>query len=213
MTAKTIEVKGPKKPERQTEAEKAAPDNAQEEAAAPPVETETPPAVSDAEEAASAARETRDLTEHLQRLAAEFENYKKRAAREMAQAQEIGKARVLEATLPVLDSLDRSLAQVADGQDAAAWREGLQRIRQQLREALEKQGLAAIPAEPGAPLDPNIHEVMLAQPDAEIPADHILQIYQVGYKLNDRLLRPAKVIVARAVEPQAAPAEQESNHE
>lgn len=169
MTGKTIEVNGPEKPEKQTEDQNVAPEEKK------PDDGAVPPAA--ANDDAATEREKQELTDHLQRLAAEFENFKKRTAREMGQAQEIGKARVLEAVLPVLDSFERSLIPAAEGQDAGAWREGFVKIRQQLIEALEKQGLAQVPAGPGEPLNPNFHEVMMTQQHAEIPADHILQIY------------------------------------
>jgi molecular chaperone GrpE len=136
------------------------------------------------------------LTNHLQRLAAEFENYKKRTAREIQYVQDRGAARVMEAVLPVLDSFDLSLATEPAGQDAVAWRTGLEKINRQLIEALEKLGLHKIAAQTGDALDPQIHEVMFTQPSADWPPDRVLQVFQTGYKLKDRLLRPAKVVVS-----------------
>jgi molecular chaperone GrpE len=119
----------------------------------------------------------------------------------------MGMARALEAVLPSLDALTASLKTEAAGHDAEAWRAGLEKIYRQLLDALEKLGLTAIAPAPGEPLDPRFHEVMLAQPSADTPVDSILQVYQTGYKLKDRLLRPAKVVVA------AAPAQPEPERE
>lgn len=211
MTGRKIEVKGPEK-DRRPETEPAA-------------EQPTPPETGAAEmnatlkgngeakgetpaEAPAVEPTARELTDHLQRLAAEFENYKKRTAREAQNMKEIGLARALEAVLPTLDSFALSLATPSTGQDAALWREGLEKIGRQLFESLQKLGLAIVSPEPGEPLNPHLHEVVFTQPSAEVPPDCVLQVFQPGYRVNDRLLRPAKVVVAAAPAPAPATEEQ-----
>jgi molecular chaperone GrpE len=139
-----------------------------------------------------------ELTDHLQRLAAEFENYKKRIAKEMQGMRESGMAQAIESILPVLDSFDQSLASPTDTTQARIWRDGLEKISRQLRDALEKLGLCAIRPQKGEALDPNLHEVLMALPTAEVDAGGIVSTWVVGYKFKNRLLRPAKVQVAVA---------------
>ncbi|MDP8222453.1 MAG: nucleotide exchange factor GrpE [Candidatus Lernaella stagnicola] len=131
------------------------------------------------------------------RLAADMDNFRKRTERELASRHEAGLARAVMEFLPVLDSLDRSLESAPAGQDEA-WRTGVEKIHQQFLEALTRIGVQPISAEGGSALDPRIHEVLATQPSTDIEAEKILQTFQVGYTLNERLLRPAKVIVAVA---------------
>jgi len=139
---------------------------------------------------------TEELTNHLQRLAAEFENFKKRTSRQHGEAKLAGMSRVMQELLPVLDSFDRSLETEGGVDHVEAWREGFTKIHRQLMDALSGLGLVAIKPQKGELLDPNQHEVMMAQPSSEVDANHIVDTFVVGYKLDDRLLRPAKVIVA-----------------
>ena len=139
-----------------------------------------------------------ELTDHLQRLAAEFENYKKRIAKEMQGLRELGMAQAIEAILPVLDSFDQSLAAPLDNAQAQVWRDGLEKISRQLRDALEKLGLGVIRPQKGEALDPNLHEVLMAVPTTEVDSGGIVSTWVVGYKFKNRLLRPAKVQVAIA---------------
>ena len=205
MTDKKRDAHDPKhhgeKPAAESEAKPAAPKtpgNGETKPDDAPAEAKPAPAAPLAAVPAAPEPSAKELTDHLQRIAAEFENYKKRSAREMAVQQEIGLARAMEAALPALDSLTASLATPAVGPDAEAWRAGLEKVHRQLWTALEKLGLTVVRAEKGDALDPHIHEVLLTQPSSDYPSDKILQVLQVGYKLKDRLLRPAKVIVSAA---------------
>ena len=128
------------------------------------------------------------------RLAADFDNYKKRVAREHAELARHANERLLNHLLPVLDDLERAL-QAAEEHEEAKLEEGVRLVHRALEDVLRKEGLAEIEAE-GA-FDPHVHEALLAQPGGEEAASgDVLQVLQKGYRLGDRVLRPARVIVA-----------------
>ena len=134
------------------------------------------------------------LVDRLARLQAEFENARKRTAREQQEFREYAVADAVKALLPSLDSFERALQ--ISARDKSEFRGGVELIYRQMQDALQKLGLRAIPAK-GEPFDPHLHEAieMVETSDAE---DHqILEELQRGYKLKDRLLRPAMVRVAR----------------
>jgi molecular chaperone GrpE len=133
------------------------------------------------------------LIDRLARLQAEFENARKRAAREQQEFREYALADAIKALLPILDSFERALH--TGPAEKSEFRGGIELIYKQLQDALLKLGLRAIPAK-GEPFDPRLHEAieMVETTDAE---DHqILEELQRGYKLKDRLLRPSMVKVA-----------------
>jgi molecular chaperone GrpE len=134
------------------------------------------------------------LIDRLARLQAEFENARKRTAREQQDFREYAVADAIRALLPTLDSFERALQ--TGSAEKSEFRDGIELIYKQLQDALVKLGLRAIPAK-GEPFDPHVHEAieMVETTDA---ADHqILEELQRGYKLKDRLLRPSMVKVAR----------------
>jgi molecular chaperone GrpE len=132
---------------------------------------------------------------HL-RTAADLENYRRRVARELESARQYGSERLAAGLLPVVDSLELGLSN-AGRSDAATLAEGQEATLRLLRKALQESGITEIdPA--GEPFDPEKHEAMAMQPSAEQPPDTVLAVVQKGYVLNGRLLRPARVIVARA---------------
>ncbi len=133
------------------------------------------------------------LIDRLARLQAEFENARKRTAREQQDFREYAVSDALKAMLPTLDSFERALQ---TNKEKSEFRSGIELIYKQLQDALQKLGLRPIPAT-GEPFDPHLHEAieMVDTKDAE---DHqIIEELQRGYKLKDRLLRPAMVKVAR----------------
>lgn len=136
--------------------------------------------------------------ERLLRTTADFDNFKKRAAREKSEAIHYANAALLQKLLPILDNFDMALAaaQNAGGEQLAAFQSGVAMIQQQLKTALADHGLEEIDAA-GQPFDPNFHEAVSQQESAEIPEGRVLQQLRKGYKLKDRLLRPATVIVAK----------------
>ena len=134
------------------------------------------------------------LIDRLARLQAEFENARKRTAREQHDFREYAVADAVKALLPILDSFERALQTSAA--DRSEFRGGVELIYKQLQDALQKLGLRAIPAK-GELFDPHLHEA-IEMVDTTAATDHqILEELQRGYKLKDRLLRPSMVRVAR----------------
>jgi molecular chaperone GrpE len=133
------------------------------------------------------------------RLNADFDNFKKRAARERQDAIRYANESLLEKLIPVLDNFEMAMQAAANAPQAGApdaLRTGVNMIHSQLRNALGEAGLEEISAE-GQPFDPNLHEAVSQQPSKEVPEGHVLQQLRKGYKLRDRLVRPATVIVAK----------------
>ena len=138
--------------------------------------------------------ERNELLERLARLQAEFENARKRAAREQQEYKDFALADALKNLLPIVDSFDRALqTKVQKPED---FRAGVELIRKQFHDALEKLGLRPIPAK-GEPFDPRLHEAIEMVDTDAVKDHHIVDELQRGYKLKDRLLRPAMVRVAR----------------
>ena len=136
------------------------------------------------------ALESRDL---YMRALAELENVRKRASRDVEQAHKFALERIAHDLIGVKDSLELGLANPGS---VDALREGTKATLQLLSKALEKAGLTEIVPQ-GEQFNPELHEAMMAQPSAEHVPNSITQVVQKGYQLNGRLLRPARVIVAK----------------
>ncbi|HUM05854.1 MAG TPA: nucleotide exchange factor GrpE [Terriglobales bacterium] len=134
------------------------------------------------------------LLDRLARLQAEFDNARKRAAREQQEFREFAAADVIKGILPVLDSFERALK--APGVEGSDLRGGLELIYRQFQDALQKLGVQPIPAV-GKEFDPRVHEAIEMVDTNEVKDHHVLDELQRGYKYKDRLLRPAMVRVAR----------------
>ena len=128
------------------------------------------------------------------RIQAEFDNYRKRAAREQQDFREYALADALKTLLPILDSLDRALKTSAASLDE--YRAGIELIDKQFHDALAKLGVQPVPAE-GESFDPNLHQAVQMVETNEAADNQVIDELQRGYKLKDRLLRPAMVRVAR----------------
>ena len=128
------------------------------------------------------------------RLAADFDNYRKRVAREHAELTTRANERLVNELLPVLDDLERALEAAAEHEEAKL-EEGVQLVHRSLASLLERHGLKEIDTE-GA-FDPHVHEALLAQPAEDAEEGSVLQVLQKGYRLGDKVLRPARVIVAQ----------------
>ena len=128
------------------------------------------------------------------RIQAEFDNYRKRAAREQQDYRDYALADALKTLLPILDSLDRALKTNAASLDE--YRAGIELIDKQFHDALAKLGVQPVPAE-GESFDPNLHQAVQVVDTDEAEDNHVIDELQRGYKLKDRLLRPAMVRVAR----------------
>jgi molecular chaperone GrpE len=132
--------------------------------------------------------------DRLARLQAEFDNFRKRATREQQEYREYALAEALKLLLPILDSLDRALKTGTAG--AEDFRSGIDLIDRQFHDVLAKLGVEPVPAK-GIAFDPNIHQAVQMIPTTEIPENHVFEELLRGYKLRDRLLRPAMVLVAQ----------------
>lgn len=128
------------------------------------------------------------------RAAAELENVRKRAARDVEQARKFALERFASELLAVRDSLEMGMA-AADSADAASILEGNRATFKQLVATLERFGVVEIDPE-GDPFDPALHEAMTTQPSNQVEPGTVLTVFQKGYTLNGRLLRPARVVVA-----------------
>jgi molecular chaperone GrpE len=127
------------------------------------------------------------------RLAADFDNYRKRTAREHAELTRRANERLLNELLPVLDDLERALEAAAEHEEAKL-EEGVRLVHRSLLGLVERHGLTEIDTE-GA-FDPHVHEALLAQPGEGAEEGSVLQVLQKGYRLGDKVIRPARVIVA-----------------
>jgi molecular chaperone GrpE len=137
--------------------------------------------------------------ERLLRLQADFENYRKRAAREHQDALLFGPQNVVKDLLPVVDNLDRAIrhARQSAGGDLQGLLQGVELVQRELQAVLAKHHVTEIDAL-GKPFNPALHEAMAQITDAAAAANTVVDVLEKGYQLRDRLLRPAKVVVNRA---------------
>jgi molecular chaperone GrpE len=137
--------------------------------------------------------------ERLLRTTADFDNFKKRAAREKQDAIKFANESLLQKLIPVLDNFDMALAAAQSSGKADAVQSlqtGVNMIYQQLRSALAEAGLEEVDAA-DKPFDPNLHEAVSQKETAEVPEGQVVQQLRKGYKFRERLLRPATVVVAK----------------
>jgi len=128
-----------------------------------------------------------------QRVQADFENYRKRAVRDQERLVAHAHERLVRELLPVLDDLERALEAAARHEEAQLV-DGVQLVERALRGALAKEGLTEI--ETAGQFDPHVHEALLTQPSADTEPGTVLEVVQRGYRLGDRVVRPARVIVS-----------------
>lgn len=160
------------------------------------VDTElTPEAVAELKTQAAKAREH---WEALVRTTADFDNFKKRATRERQEAVKFANESLLQKLIPILDTFDMALTAAANAKEGTAQslQTGVSMILSQLRNTLTEAGLEEVDAS-GKVFDPNFHEAVSQQESADVPEGHVVQQLRKGYKLKERLLRPATVIVAK----------------
>ena len=136
--------------------------------------------------------------DRLLRMSAEFENFKKRAARDRQDAIRYANESVLEKLIPALDNFEMALTavQTADSSSVDALKTGINMVYQHLKSTLADVGLETLDASQGV-FDPNWQEAVSQQDSDSVPEGHVLQQLRKGYRLKDRLLRPAKVVVAK----------------
>ena len=147
----------------------------------------------DVDELVAVAKQRDEYLALAQRTQADFENYRKRIAKEAAAAQERGTSALAKELLPALDNLDRAL-DAADSEDPLL--EGVRLVRAELSAGLTRAGIESFsPA--GQPFDPALHEAVATAPAPDgSPSGTVLEVYQPGYKLGTSIIRPARVVVA-----------------
>lgn len=150
-------------------------------------------------EAHERAKEAQD---RMIRAAADLENYRKRAQKEKEEVQRFGSEKLLKDLLPVMDNLDRALEAAAKSPDIDSFQKGVAMTRKSFEDALGRHGVKAFSAR-GQPFDPRMHEAIQQVETADVPVGHVAYEVVRGFFLNERLVRPALVVVARA--PEAAP--------
>lgn len=149
------------------------------------LETETEEA---RERAEAAAKREIEVTERLQRLQADFDNFRRRSQEQTAQAAARGKEEMLNALLPVLDNLDQAMKHVED--------QGLKLIGRQLAETLEQQGVTLVEPGAGDAFDAARHEAIAEEAADGIEAGNVVKVFQRGFVVGGRVMRPARVVVA-----------------
>ena len=154
-------------------------------------DAEAPPA-GELKLAAAAADDAARYLELAKRTQADFENYRKRMARENAGAAERGAAKLARELLPALDHLELALKAAAGDEEVI---KGFAMVRDELLAALRKSGIQSFSPE-GEKFDPNEHEAMAQQPSEEVEPGTVLEVYQQGYRVGGAVLRPARVVVA-----------------
>ena len=156
--------------------------------------SDTPVAAPEGTELADVLREREDFKDRWLRKSAEFDNYRKRVERERREQADQAVIDLLQELLTVVDDFDRALT--VDGDEGGAYRRGVELIHGKLHDLLRKQGVKAMDVL-GADFDPNVHMAVMHEESAEHREGEVIGELQKGYMLNDRLLRPAMVKVAK----------------
>jgi molecular chaperone GrpE len=157
------------------------------------VEESEPEAPTPADPVAALEAERDQYLALAQRVQADFENYRKRAVRDQERLVAHAHERLVRELLPILDDLERALG-AAEQHEEAKVIEGVKLVEKSLRSALAKEGLVEIATD--GPFDPHIHEALLTQPGTGSESGSVLEVVQRGYRIGDRVVRPARVIVA-----------------
>lgn len=147
----------------------------------------------DLEELAEKAEKADEYLALAQRTQADFENYRKRAARDASLAQDRGVAKLAKELLPALDNLDRALKAVSEDESQLA--EGIKLVQTDLLSALQRVGVEPFSPQ-GEQFDPQLHEAVAQQPIDGVDSGLVAEVFQPGYRLGESVLRPARVLVA-----------------
>jgi molecular chaperone GrpE len=149
----------------------------------------------DLDELVAKAKQRDDYLALAQRTQADFENFRKRAARDKADAADRGMGRLAKELLPALDHLELALRATEEHEGAEDVVKGFRLVHEELLGALERVGIQGFSPQ-GEPFDPNEHEAMAQQPAENAAPGTVIEVYQRGYRLNGQVLRPARVVVA-----------------
>jgi molecular chaperone GrpE len=164
--------------------------------ASPSTDDQTPPEL-DAEDLLArlqdAERQYEKAMDDLRRVAADFDNYRKRVAREQTQILARSGERVVAKLLPVIDDLERALDAAEHHEDVKVL-EGVRMTKDALAAVLASEGVEEISAD--GPFDPHVHEALMTQPAEGVEPGHVAHVVQRGYRIGDAVLRPARVVVA-----------------
>lgn len=158
--------------------------------------TPTPEMVLNLQSALAAAEEReKSAQDKYLRLHAEFDNYRRRSAREQLDLIETANGKLLERLSEVQDNFERAFAEENKTGNMETFEKGMQLIQEQFRRILADFGLEQL--DPiGQEFDPNSHEAFLKQPSEQVPEGHVIQVFQKGYKIKNKLLKTAKVVVS-----------------
>jgi len=158
-----------------------------------------------AEEAEEVAGELKDTQDRLLRLQADFENFRRRALAERHDLYQYGHENLVKDLLSTVDNLDRAISHARDsaGGDLESFLQGVELVQRELLGTLEAHSVREIDAM-GQVFDPALHEAMTMVPDGSVAPNTVIEVLQKGYVLRERLLRPARVIVARAPDAEKA---------
>lgn len=152
----------------------------------------------DLESLRARAQERDQFLDLLKRTQADFENYQKRNQREREQERRYMHKGLAQDLLPVLDNFERALAAANQAGEIGPLVQGVNLVMTQMLDLLKRHGVTRIEAQ-GQPFDPNLHQAVMQRPaDAEHPANTVVQVLENGFMIHDRVLRPARVIVAVA---------------
>ena len=177
----------------EAEANKADASDAQAEAAEQPADAAAEQPAEDPTAALKAA--LADANDRNLRLMAEFDNYRRRTAKEQLELIETANGKLLEKLSEVQDNFERAFASENKAQDLEAFEKGMQMIYNQFAKILTDAGLEQIDPT-GAEFDPNMHEALMQQPSETVPEGHVVTVFQKGYKHKNKILKTAKVIVS-----------------
>ena len=144
-----------------------------------------------------AKKKEQDNLESWQRERADFSNYKKRIERDQEAAKNSYRSDVLKKLIPVLDDLELAYQHRPAEGEAASWAQGIELITRKFSSILENDGLKKIEVKAGDKLDPNMHLAVSAEDSDEFGSDEIIEVLQNGYRMGDKIIRPAMVRVAR----------------
>jgi molecular chaperone GrpE len=129
-------------------------------------------------------------------LKAEFDNYRKNAIKERADLAKYGSERVIRDLLGVMDNFERALQTNVTPENFTTYKQGVEMTAAELKNVLAKNGVQEVPSQ-GQPFDPNVHEALSSEATDQVPPGHVVRVFQKAYKLHDKLVRPAQVVVAQ----------------
>jgi len=153
-------------------------------------------------------KEKDELFGKLQRVAADYENFQKRAPKQIAEAIAYEKERIIKALLPALDNLEHTLTNAQSAEDVDVFVKGIRIIHDQMLDTLRTHGVEQIKAV-GEKFDPALHEAMTQKAEPDKEDNIVLEEFQAGYKLNGRVIRPSRVIVNKTLSEQQAARQEE----